>query len=270
MKGRYIMGAEYQNTEYESKLKEISFYKLHPEYIAFVGDKFEKYRILQVGESHFIPQLKEEQDIFPIDYFEKWLSDSCEDMKSFKNNNSDDCNWRYSIITQKVIVDYLNGYRTRSHGIFTELVKVFSKIYEKRDIGKINTEKSQNYRHFAFMNFFQMPSLYKGEKFWNSLKYSASKNADRLNLKNKEETTSYANKVWDKIVKESTAVFDETVDILNPEIIIFTSKSAWDAYKGKYKNAPNIINTVHPGCPWWHKPGGKEKLIEKWTAICNE
>lgn len=35
------MGAEYQNTEYESKLKEISFYKLHPEYIAFVGDKFE-------------------------------------------------------------------------------------------------------------------------------------------------------------------------------------------------------------------------------------
>ena len=51
------MGAEYQNTEYESKLKEISFYKLHPEYIAFVGDKFEKYRILQVGESHFIPQI---------------------------------------------------------------------------------------------------------------------------------------------------------------------------------------------------------------------
>ena len=86
----------------------------------------------------------------------------------------------------------------------------------------------------------------------------------------KKETTSYANKVWDKIVKESTAVFDETVDILKPEIIIFTSKSAWDAYKGKYKNAPNIINTVHPGRPWWHKPGGKEKLIEKWTAICNE
>ena len=91
-----------------------------------------------------------------------------------------------------------------------------------------------------------------------------------MNLKNKEETTSYANKVWDKIVEESTAVFDETVDILKPKIIIFTSKSAWDAYKGKYKNAPNIINTVHPGCPWWHKPGCKEKLIEKWTAICNE
>lgn len=84
------------------------------------------------------------------------------------------------------------------------------------------------------------------------------KNADRLNLKNKEETTSYANKVWDKIVKESTAVFDETVDILNPEIIIFTSKSAWDAYKGKYKMRP--ISSI-PFIPGVH--GGTNRAVKK-------
>ncbi len=251
---------------YNDIFHKISFYKYHPEYIPFVGDQFSQYRILQVGESHYIPQLKTEPDIFPISYFEKWWTDNCSELKSFTNHNSEGYKWQGWLNTQSVITNYLSGNRTPSHGIFTELVKVFSQVYHNQTISHITTELSQNYQYFAFMNFFQMPAIYKGEKFWNSLLYGAS----QLGLSQKD-TKTYAGQMWDNAAEESSKVFDQVVDILQPNIIIFTSLSAWGAYQGKHKDAPNIITTVHPGCRYWNAPKewqiGKKQLIEKWTAI---
>lgn len=256
------------NQTYEASLRQIDFYaKYHPEYTPFIGDMYDEYKILHIGESHFIPQAKgDEPDIFPITYFENWWTDPCTNLKNFKNIDSKGYEWSGWINTKSVIANYLDGNRTRSHGIFTNLVKVFSQVCQNRTISRITTEESQNYRHFAFMNFFQMPALYKGKKFWDSLRYGAR----RLGL-SKEEATIYATQMWDKAVKESSEIFDQVVDILQPNIIIFTSLSAWNAYEGKYKDAPNIITTVHPGCKYWNNPkewqNGKKQLIEKWTKI---
>lgn len=44
------------NVNYYDKLKNIEFFKIHPELIPYVGEKFDKYKILHVGESHYINQ----------------------------------------------------------------------------------------------------------------------------------------------------------------------------------------------------------------------
>ena len=89
--------------------------------------------------------------------------------------------------------------------------------------------------------------------------------------RNTKDAKKYAGQVWDKAAEESSKIFDQVVDILKPNIIIFTSSSAWGAYRGKYKDASNIIITVHPGCCYWHVTKewqiGKVQLIEKWTAL---
>lgn len=253
---------------YNEALKRIDFYRLHPEYLPFVGDRFDAFKILHVGESHFIPQQTDE-DLFPITYFEKWWNDTCEELNNCQHKNKHNkegyC-WGAWYRTKSVIENYISGNRTPSHGIFTEIIKVFATVCQNRTVHHINDEEGKNYEHFAFMNFFQMPSLYKGMKYWTSLKKSA------LGLgMNMKQAETYAERVWSDTVKHSSNVLDDVIDILNPSIIIFTSKSAANAYKGKYKGDPKIIIAVHPACPRWHesKDGqtGKERLIKQWNTL---
>ena len=57
------------NYNYDSRLNEIDFFKIHPEYLPFIGDKFDEFKILQVGESHYIGQTPETEE-FSIQYFQ--------------------------------------------------------------------------------------------------------------------------------------------------------------------------------------------------------
>lgn len=257
------------NGQYDKELKEIEFYKTHPEYLPFVGDQYDEFKILQVGESHFIPQRADASDLFSITYFEKWWEDSCAEVKNCQQKNCHNekgYQWGGWFRTKSVIENYMNGERTRSHGIFTEMVKVFAVVCQNRTIMHINDEESKNYNHFAFMNFFQMPALYAGMKYWTSLKKSALKFG-----MTRKEANAYAEKVWDDTVQKSSDVLDSVIDILDPSIVIFTSKSAADAYKGKYKNTPKVITAVHPASPCWHKPKngqiGKEQLITELEKV---
>lgn len=250
--------------EIEGSLDAIEFYQWHPEYKPFVGDHFDKYRILQVGESHYIPQCKDGEDAFSIRYFyENWWAGTCEKLHGHKDECSEYQQWGGWYNTRSVVEDYLAGYRRRAHGIFTEMVKVFAEAYQDRTISSINTEESQNYHHFAFMNFYQMPSLYKGMTYWKSLVRSAKK----LDMK-RGQATEYAEEVWDTTVMNSTIVLNQVIDALRPNAVIFTSKSAFDAYNSANKTHREmpIICTVHPGCKYWHKPKdthvGKERLIQ--------
>ncbi len=255
--------------EIEKALDAIKFYQHHPEYKPFVGDRFDTYKILHVGESHFIPQEADAPDVFSIMDFKNWWEDACERLKNCQQktcHNKEEYRWGGWFRTRSVIENYINGDRTRSHGIFTEMVKVFAVVCQNRTILHINDEEGKNYNHFAFMNFFQMPALYAGMKYWTSLKKSAVKSG-----MSKKQAKAYAEKVWDDTVRISSCVLDEVIDILNPNIVIFTSKSAAEAYNGKYKNTPNIITAVHPASPHWHKckngQNGKERLIAQWKIL---
>ena len=221
---------------YDELLLNIEFYKLHPEYLPFIGDKYDDYKILHVGESHYIEQEPSDEDKYPITYFENWWSDPCLDLYHAYGGGYN---------TRQVIANYLGGDRHKSHSIFSETIKVFDKVYLGKDDVRINFQESQNYHYFAFMNFFQMPSLYEGVKFWNSLKTSANKLGD----------AQLAYDMWKKASQVSSEVVDSVIDILKPSVVIFTSKSAKKAYDeyGKHHAEPYVISSTHPGCSWWNR-----------------
>lgn len=251
------------NGQYDKKLKDIEFYKTHPEYLPFVGDKYDEFKILQVGESHYIPQTKDEE-AFSIEYFEKqwWKENGCAELNAKR--------WGGWYNTRGVLEDYLSGRRTRAHGIFTEMVKLFSQVYTDTPIKSISTKNSQAYHHFAFMNFYQMPSLYKGVSYWDSLVKSAKKalNNDR------NQAEIWAEKVWTDTAKRSKDILDQVIDTLDPQVIIFTSKSAYKAYTnlgGKHAKRKGVFRCVHPGSKYWHKPTddqiGKKELENELNAL---
>ena len=238
------------NINYDKKLSKISFYEKHPEYLPYIGDNYEKYKILHIGESHYIAQTYDNEK-YNLNYFmAHWWNGTYNELKS------EYADW-YN--TRLVVNNYLSGDRKKGHLIFTNVVKEFSRTVLDEEIHHINRQNSQNYNYFAFMNFFQMPSLYKGLKFWNSIEKSA------VNREAAEEA-------WDYIVKVSTDVTDEVIDIIKPNLVVFTSKSAYDAYKSNNESHSKdnyIIGIPHPCCSYWNKSckeygnlSGKE-LFEK-------
>lgn len=247
--------------KYEKKLLNLNFYQLHPEYLPFIGEHYEEYRILHIGESHYFDQKSDSNsDKYPITYFDKWWTDPCLELIQ-------DFDGWYS--TRDVITNYLNGYRRKGHSIFSETIKVFDKVYLGKDNVQINYEESQNYHYFAFMNFFQMPALYKGMKYWNSLEISANKLSDK----------QLAYDMYEKTAQISSKVLDDVIEILKPNVVIFTSNSAKYAYDkyGKHHSKTNITSSTHPGCSWWNRPmrkynglTGKQELERQLLALKNK
>ena len=241
---------------YDDKLEKLEWFKLHPQLKPFIGNNYDEYKILQIGESHYIDRTKDD-DKFNICYFrDNWWNSSCDDLvKMFDNSSRYNGCW---FDTRRVLNNYLAG-KDGSYGIFINIVKSFSKVILDREISHITLEDKQLYNNFAFMNFFQMPSLFKGKKYWNSLVQSA---------KNRE----LASKVFRKCTEVSIQAVDDVINIIEPNIIIFTSISAMKAYTGleyencigKYKDDERIIYTSHPSAPFsWNR---KLKVLDNKTG----
>lgn len=225
------------NKVYDEQLFKNEFYYNHPEYLPYVGENYTEYRILLIGESHYIDQTIENEK-YNIDYFyNNWFSNPIDII------NESYAGW---FNTRSVINNYLSGNRSKGHLIFTNVIKSFSEVVLHNPIVHITLEETQKFNYFAFMNYFQMPSIYRGLKFWDSLAKSAK------NLGDKE----IAYKVWDKVNSVSANVLDDVIDALKPQIIVFTSKSAYYTYiksDAKHSKNNNIFGVVHPGCAWWNK-----------------
>lgn len=151
--------------------------------------------------------------------------------------------------------NYLTGNKSRAYDIFNNPVKSFSKIILNKEISQITSEDKQLYNNFAFMNFFQMPSLYSGERYWKSLLKSAN-------------NRRYASKVFRQCVEISIKAIDDVIDILKPNIVVFTSVSAADAYSGKeykecigkYVQDERMTYTSHPSTRYWENCNLRESL----------
>lgn len=214
-------------------------FQIHPEYKPFVGSEYEKYRILIVGESHYIgqeynPEIKDKYD---VKYFlDNWLSSTCNELV---NDYSDWFN------TKKVIESFINGNRTKGHLIFTNIIKSFSSVVLGENIRSISNDNCNNFNCLAFMNFFQMPSIYKGEKYWSSLEKSS----------NKLGRPQLAYDLWSKVVDESVLTLNYVIEQLKPKDVFILSKSAYYAYienrNCKYKD--HVIPLDHAGCSWWYR-----------------
>jgi hypothetical protein len=228
------------NLKYDESLKQIEFYKTHPEYVPFIGDNFDEFRILQVGESHYIGQ-SDTYAPFGLEELDKWWTDRCDDLYEHPDGNPETKCWGSWYNTRDVMGRFLYK-NQRNYSIFMNMIRAFDKAVG--GLPQCDDEK-QKYHYFAFMNFFQMPALYQGISFKDSL-YKASKDTD-------DPAT-----VYKRAVEKSCAVLDKVIEILQPNAVVFTSKAAYRAYsnhKGKMEEKnKRIINTVHPCCSWWNRP----------------
>ncbi len=248
------------SNNYDKKLKELKWFKRHPLLLPFVGSHYEDYKILQIGESHYLPQNKGNVK-FDIKYFiDNWWNESCDD-DAFGD-------WKGWFYTRRVLKDYLAGYTSKAHNIFNNVIKNFSKNILNEKIADFTLEDKQLYNNFAFMNFYQMPSLYNGQKYWNSL----VKSAKYIHKYDKKLAGNLAREVFRKCVETSIQVVDDVIDTINPNIVIFTSISAMKAYTGleyencigKYKDDERIIYTSHPSAPFsWNR---KLKVLKNKTG----
>ncbi len=248
--------------EYIDKLKQIEFFKdgKHPELIPFVGFDYPKYKILQIGESHFIPNHPQGKLKKNGEPFEKYNEITLDDFSGWWEGNYGDALSNYSgwFNTKNVVDDYIRGYRDRSHGIFTNTLKSFCRIVAPSEaFESISTENGRKYNYFAFMNFYQQPSVYEGENFTSSL-YRAGK---YLGMRVED-----IDSLWYEIFDRSVKVFERVVEILEPNAIVVTSEEVHKYYgrygsvdktgqrcEGKYTYNDSVIWVDHPGCSWWNR-----------------
>jgi hypothetical protein len=223
------------NTKYDARFNMDEQLRLHQTFLPFVGDMYDQYKVLHIGESHYIGQTPDNEK-YSISYFEKWWESSCEDVINDYPGWAD---------TRMVMSNYMQG-KYGAYTIFTNFIKSFSRVVLKKEISNISHEDKSLYEYVAFMNFFQMPSIYEGMKFWDSLELAAEMAGD----------TSLALKMWNKAVEKSINTVDAVIEIIEPKAIVFTTVSAGNAYKeanGKYSKDSRVIYTSHPGYPytWW-------------------
>lgn len=217
---------------FDKQLNTITTYQIHPSFLPYIGDDFDEYRVLHVGESHYIGQ-SPENERFGIDYFQKWWSAHCEEVEGEFGG------W----FTRPVMQNYMDN-KQGAYTIFNNFLKSFSRSVLDKEIS-INPDTKKLYRYLAFMNFFQMPSLYDGVKYWDSLEISAKKHGNM----------QAAYDMWDAAVKNATETLDAVIDIIKPKAVVITSISAGNAYKKcGGKNVNSIVFTSHPAYPYtWYK-----------------
>lgn len=240
------------NEKIEKKLAEIDFYQVHPEYKPFVGEQFDEFRVLQVGESHYvnIGQTPETEKDFSLQYFaDNWWSSHCDKLFNQPDGNLETKCWGSWYTTRDVIKRFLKHSQT-NYSIFKNIIHAFSAV---KELPECENER-KNYHYFAFMNFFQMPALYKGVSFEKSLRKAEKGMADPA-------------AVYKRTVEESCKVLNEVIKILRPKVIVFTSKAAYYAYcnhEGELAEKDGrIIKAVHPCCSWWHRKHGKDQKTGK-------
>ena len=73
---------------YDDKLEKLEWFKLHPQLKPFIGNNYDEYKILQIGESHYIDRTQDD-DKFNICYFrDNWWNSSCDDLVKMFDNSS--------------------------------------------------------------------------------------------------------------------------------------------------------------------------------------
>lgn len=217
---------------YEEELKNLDFYKLHPSYLPFVGSKYDEYKILHIGESHYCFEL--DVNKYNIDYFMKWFDKPCVEVEN-EVLKSD--------ITRRVV----NGMMKpdgKSFAVFDNVLRSFLCIIENEQEPHITKSNRDKYNHFAFMNFYPFPAFESKGCFPNALSSFGKKN-------NRKEAAEQLLRFTEK---RATEIVDEVIDILQPRCVVFSTCAGWQAYAncgGKYQLDERMIYTSHSGKPWF-------------------
>lgn len=214
-------------------LKEIDFFKIHPSYLPFVGTEYEKYKVLQISESHYSDNL--DTNRYGIRYFSRWYDEQCCEVENGVLHNN---------ITRRVCKGVIQGDNHFQN--FDNPLRSFRKIV----LGKgdhIDNNSRSDYNFFSFMNYYQFPA-FKQKGYFSEAIIEQGKIE---NLRNE------AQQLLDLSRKKSADIVDDVIDRLNPRLIVFTSFDASDSYKkskGKHVDEERVVFVSHPNNPFpWSK-----------------
>ena len=85
------------------------------------------------------------------------------------------------------------------------------------------------FHHVAFMNYYQRPSLMRGESILPD----------------------------DMDKRFAATTLDEVINILKPTAVIFLSKTAYWEYLNHHPAFEKIYTVAHPCSPWWNRDKGR-------------
>lgn len=235
------MKQEFFSREYDDPpngFRSIDAYKIHPELLPFVGSNYNKatHKILLVGESHYSHiECKTVMDGMGQDH-EKDVKDwySGDLLSRIPKTNSLIVN-PGSYNTRFVVgYKYIEGKEPSiSYNMYRFPAKV---IAEMNMVTQETLSDQETFTYMAFMNYYQRPAFH----------YKKS-----LELVDQDESIA-------------AETFSRVYDLLRPEIVIFTSKKAFDSFRER-NNAVAIHRIPHPCSRWWNRrtkdgKNGNDKL----------
>ncbi|MFI3292609.1 MAG: hypothetical protein SNI70_03715 [Rikenellaceae bacterium] len=200
------------DTSYDAQLETIPHFKLHPEYLPFVGRNYQENKVLLVGESHYVKG----EDVGDL---AQWYHTSTEAL--FAPLGNEHQHYRHWFNTRGVVKNFAFHENSKSYTMFSNPMKSII------EVGTSSATQTHAMTHVAFCNYYQKPSLEAG-----------------ATVENTEENQ-----------QNSKAIFQQILAILQPKMVVFLSRKAYQAFG---ETAPNIYVTDHPTSSWWHRRGKME------------
>ena len=228
------------NTNYDSELKKIEFYdRYHPEYLPYVGDNYDKSKILLLGESNYVDADNLSADVISLIESPEWYTTDARDEEKLPSEGCID--WCQN---RDIINSALNGKQNgfslpRSHyNMYIKPANIVSEVFPQI------ANPWDAFSYFASMNYFQKPATKSGKSIEQMLE------DDQFAVSN----------------------LCRVVSVLKPETIIFLSKKAhwsFEANKPEELKELYIDACAHPPCAWWNRDNGKHGR-EKFKTIITE
>lgn len=250
---------EYNNYDYDRHFEKIYFplidnseywpYKTHPEYLPYVGDKYnqQSYKTLFVLESHYLED-KDSENIYNSNEM-KGKSDK-EINRIFSNYWYDKNEW--SLKKQFFKLKTETNFETRyvancaikaikfNNRVLLEPIFQYKAFQNILNEGYTSDANRKKLRDFAYMNFFQRPSLKKGKQI-----------------------------IWEDIdIEIASKNLIEVINIIKPQLVIFISANSYDLFQEYIKNQ-NVETTSlniqiyrfrQPGTRYWSSKTKSEIL----------
>lgn len=229
------------NIKIEQVLSEIPHYKIHPEMKPFVGKMYDAFRIVLIGESHYTDMGFDDNDSEEIKKeIEQWYSVPVEEMPRYQDYIS----W---YTTRRVLNNYLTHDRSRSHTMFSNPAKVLKNVVN--DTLGITINDCDAFNGFIFCNYYQRPETNRGGSF----------------TVHTEDDKQISGETIYHIINNSE---------INPRLVIFASKKAFNAYSEwtakNEKPMENCQYVSHPTCAHWYEDKGEKKLAIELTSLLLE
>lgn len=221
---KYGMDKVSSSTTYDEKLLDIDFFQIHKEYLPYIGKdyEFQKHKILLIGESHYV----DDNWSWGYDALCKWTDE----------------NWQEELLADNAKIEWFNTriHAARASKYADEPEKAISQVIKNpsKELAKYGlleeTDPDLYVSKIAFMNFFRFPSLINGKGIWNSFVQRTK------SIKGRELKGEIRKKIWDNLFIHSKEIVDETINIINPNLVIICSTLAGKAYFECQKDKPII------------------------------